>query len=123
MRTSPATRCATTSFNSREPVEQHLVKRRRILYLRGVAEFGELHQFGPRYAHRGALGQLRIIAQRRANVRGREVLADGGIVLVADDEQGGHGNVLALIEHVVRKNHVVEQWRSPSHPFLALPAV
>ena len=73
----------------RESGEQHLVKGCGVLNLRRVAEFGKLHQFRALDAHRRGFRQLRIVPQRGANARGSKVLADGGVVLVADNSSVG----------------------------------
>src|ERR1700733_12587015 len=69
-----------------EKVEKRLVKQRRRLDLRGVAQIRKLDQLRVRHARRRRLAEHRVIAERGADGRRRQILANGGGVFVAYDQ-------------------------------------
>ncbi len=73
------------------------------------------------------LGHLRpqhcIVAQLRFHLRRRDITADGCGVLVTDQQQGGHLQVLELVVHRLGEDHVVDQRRVPRHRFMPRPLV
>src|SRR5471032_216197 len=69
------------------------------------------------------LAEYRIVAQRCANGRRSEILADGGVVLVANHQECRYRNIAELIENRLRIDHVVDQRRVPGYQLLARAVV
>ena len=88
----------------------------RILELGGMAQVRELHQAGAGDPLRGQPAQLRVVAEPGRRVRRGQVLADGGGVLLTDEQQGRHRQLVQLVDHRLGVDHVVEQGRIPGHP-------
>jgi hypothetical protein len=63
------------------------VESSRVLHLRRVAQFGKLDQPRALDALLRQLREIRIAAERRANLRRREFLADRCRVFVADEQE------------------------------------
>ena len=75
------------------------MKLRRFFHLRRVAHAGEFHQRRLWNQLGDLLAEHLIVADFRLDLGGREVLADGGGVGGADQQQGRHLQVFELVVH------------------------
>src|SRR5471032_1066157 len=102
-----------------QPGKQGLVKFCRFFHLRCVAQTRELHQSGLREQFRHGFAEHFIVADFRLHRWRCEVLADGGGVGRANQQERRHFQVLELVVHQLGEDHVVDQRRVPRYLFLA----
>ena len=106
-----------------QTLQQCLVEAFRSLYLRGMAKVGEFHQGRLGNPSGGVLAQLRVVAQPGFQFCRRGVLADGGVVFLADQQQGRHLQPVQFVDHRLGEDHVVGQRRVPGHRLAPLAAI
>src|SRR5438046_3075854 len=87
----------TTRLNARELLDESLVERGRVLNLRRVTKVWEWHQHRALDALVRPAPRLGVVAKVLGNLGRRAVFANGGGVLLADDQYGRYGDLVNLV--------------------------